>query len=160
MSKVKLVVLILVILGTVVLTACSGGSSSGPIKAPWVKANVSGNAVSLPVSEVQKNKIVQFRYDTGNGNIAFVTYELNEKLQVRADICVPCRSEDYSLQKDTLVCNTCGTVFSAQTGDGISGACVNYPKAAVPYVLNSGNITMTGNDMIKAYLDTLKPGLP
>ncbi len=160
MSKVKLigVVLIAVILSAVALTACSGSGASAKIKAPWVKASVSGDNVNLAQSEVEKNKIVQFKYDTGRGNISFMAYELDKQLQVRADICVPCRSEDYSLKGDTLVCNTCGTVFSARTGAGISGACVNYPKASVAYEVVNGNLVMKGSDLVNAYTDTIKPG--
>ena len=160
MSKAKLGVLILVILSATVLAACSGGGDNARINAPWVTANVAGGTVSIPVSEVEKNKIEQFRFDTGSGNIAFLAYELDKQLYVRADICVPCRSEEFSLQGDVLICDTCGTVFSARTGEGISGACVNFPKAAVTYELKNANVVLNGDDLVQAYVDTLKPGLP
>jgi hypothetical protein len=34
------------------------------------------------------------------------------------------------LNKDVLVCDRCGTRFKAKSGDGIDGACVDYPKAS------------------------------
>lgn len=160
MSKVKLigVVLVAVILSAIFLTACSSSGSNAKINSTLVKPGVSGSNVSLAQSEVEKYKIVKFKYDTGSGNISFMAYQLDNQLQVRADICVPCRSEDYALKDDTLVCNTCGTVFSAKNGAGISGACVNYPKASVAYSVVNGNLVMKGTDLTAAYVDTLKPG--
>ncbi len=100
-------------------------------------------------SEIQKNKIVKFTYNTGSGNISFMTYGLNNQTQVRADICVPYRSEDYALQDDTLVCNTCCTVYSAQTGIGMSGACVNHTKASVAYSVVDGNLVLKTRTLLK-----------
>jgi len=39
-------------------------------------------------------------------------------------------------------------------------ACVDFPKASVPYEISDGNIVMKGTDLIAAYQDTLEPGLP
>lgn len=75
---------------------------------------------------------------------------------MRADICPPCGSQSFSLKKDTLVCDVCGTVFNARTGAGISGGCVLFPKTAVSYQIDTGKMVMQGNDLIAAYVETLK----
>lgn len=80
------------------------------------------------------------------------------EIYVRANACPPCRSVGFSLQNDILVCDTCRTTFEAETGDGIEGACVDYPKAPVPYEITDGNIVMSEADLITAYQDTLNPG--
>jgi nitrite reductase/ring-hydroxylating ferredoxin subunit len=88
--------------------------------------------------------------------MGFMAYVLGDTIYVRASICPPCRGKTYSLDGSTLVCDTCATTFDAKTGKGIAGACVNYPKAPVAYLISDGNIVMKTSDMIAAYQDTLK----
>ena len=159
-SKTALIGIILlgVILAAV---ACSGQEARQPVKATWIKPQVVGDAVSFPVSEVNNDSIIHFNVPVAVGSeMAFMAYDLDGKLSVRANICPPCRSIGFSLSKDTLVCDTCGTTFKAGTGEGISGACVGYPKAAVAYEVNDGKILMRGSDLLAAYRNTLTPGLP
>jgi nitrite reductase/ring-hydroxylating ferredoxin subunit len=85
-----------------------------------------------------------------------MAYQFEGVTQIRADICPPCRSESFTLDKDKLVCDTCGTVFKASNGQGVSGACVRYPKAAVAFEVKGGNVVMNAGDLVKAYNDTLE----
>ncbi len=152
------ITLIGIVLG---LAGCSGQAAAKPVKATWIKPQLSGDTVSIPGSAVKNDKIVHFNVAPALGReMAFMAYELDGKLYVRANVCPPCRSIGFSLSGDTLVCDTCRTVFSAKTGDGVSGACVAYPKAAVPYQLLGDNLVMKGNDFLTAYRNTLEPGWP
>jgi len=151
--------LLLVTLSTV---ACSGNNTQDatPIKATWVTAQIAGDSASIPASEVENNKMTHFGISTPATDMAFMAYELGEKIYVRSNICPPCRSIGFSLQGNTLVCDTCATTFEAITGEGIEGACVDFPKAPVSYKLTDGKIVMAGGDLIAAYQNTLNPGLP
>jgi uncharacterized membrane protein len=133
---------------------------SGPIKAKLIEAQVNGDSVSIPVSAVESDWNTQFAVDEQAGKMNFMAYLLNNKIYVRADVCPPCRSIGYSLDGNTLVCDRCATTFKADTGDGIGGACVNYPKALVPYQISNGNIIMRQADLVVAYESTLNPGWP
>ncbi|MFC2066075.1 Fe-S-containing protein [Chloroflexota bacterium] len=158
-SKVAMIGIVL--LGVILaVAACNSQDAQKPVKATWIKPQVAGDTVSIPVSEVN-NKIVHFSVPVAAGSeMAFMAYELDGNLNVRANVCPPCRSVGFSLSKDTLVCDTCRTTFKAKTGDGISGACVGYPKAAVPYQISDGKLVMKGNDLVTAYQNTNEPGLP
>jgi len=145
-----------------VIAGCSGSTSnpppSGPIKATLIEPQVADGIVSIPVSEVQNLTNVRFGVETQDGDMNFMAYVLAEEIYVRANVCPPCHSIGFSLDGDILVCDRCATKFQAQTGAGISGACVNYPKASVPYEVGDGNIVMNSTDLITAYQDTLEPG--
>jgi len=160
MSRITAIGILL--LGVILaLAACSGQSATKLVKATWIKPQVSGDTVSIPVSEVSNNKIVHFNVAVALGSeVAFMAYDAGGKLNVRANVCPPCRSIGFSLSEDTLICDTCRTTFKAKTGDGISGACVGYPKAAVPYEISDGKIIMRGNDLLVAYQNTIEPGWP
>jgi len=158
----RAVVIGIILIGIVFSTAaCSGQDAQTPVTATWIKPQVAGDTVSIPVSGVNDNKIVHFNIAVALGSeMAFMAYDIDGKLNVRANVCPPCRSIGFSLSKDTLICDTCRTTFKAKTGDGISGACVGYPKAAVPYEISDGKIIMRGNDLLSAYQSTNEPGWP
>jgi nitrite reductase/ring-hydroxylating ferredoxin subunit len=133
---------------------------SGPIRATLIEAQVSGDKVSIPISDIEGDWNTQFVFNSQSGKMNFMAYLLKNKIYVRADVCPPCRSIGYSLDNNTLVCDRCATTFRADTGDGIAGACVDYPKALVPYQISNGNIVMQRADLVAAYESTLNPGWP
>jgi nitrite reductase/ring-hydroxylating ferredoxin subunit len=153
---------VVAIAGISIYLAHAGGSAGNgmPIKATWIQPQVGGDNVSIPVSEVENHRNVHFRVETESGDMNFMAYAVNGQIHVRASVCPPCRGIAYSLENDVLVCDMCATTFRAATGDGIRGACVNYPKAAVPYDTVTGSIVMNKADLIAAYQDTLEPGWP
>jgi hypothetical protein len=133
---------------------------SGPIKATIIEPQIDGDTVSIPVSNVENDWNTQFAVNTQAGKMDFMAYLLNNKIYVRADVCPPCHSIGYSLNGNVLVCDRCATTFKADTGDGIQGACVDYPKSLVQYQVANGNIIMKEADLIVAYQNTMKPGWP
>lgn len=155
-----------VLVGAVLTLAACGGQvaqvAQAAVKATWIEPQVAGDTISIPVSEVSKSKIVHFRIRPTalDKEIAFMAYDLGGEIYVRANVCPPCRSVGFSLDGDTLVCDTCRTTFEAKTGDGISGACVAYPKASVAYEIVDGKITMSSDDLFIANQRTNEPGWP
>jgi len=158
----KIIIGALLLSLALIMVGCSGSTSnpppSGPIKATWIEPQVAGDIVSIPVSEIENNRNVHFNVNTQGGDMNFMAYVLDGEIYVRANVCPPCRSIGFSLDEDILVCDRCATTFKAQTGEGIAGACVGYPKASVPYEIRDGNMVMNSTDLIAAYQDTLEPG--
>ena len=89
-----------------------------------------------------------------------MAYIVGGEIFVRANVCPPCRSIGFSLEEAVLICDRCATTFKAETGEGIEGACVDFPKASVPYEVSNGNVAMKGTDLVAAYQDTTEPGWP
>ena len=161
-SKQKIIIGFVLLAMILTIVACSGNStkSNEPIKATWIDPQVVGDIVSIPVSEVENSKMTHFKLATIDGDIAFMAYGLDGEIYVRSNVCPPCWSVGFSLQRDILVCDTCLTTFKAKTGDGIEGACVDYPKAAVPYEVSDGKVVMRGNDLLAADQNTNELGWP
>jgi nitrite reductase/ring-hydroxylating ferredoxin subunit len=162
MLRITIVGALLLTLALIV-AGCSGSGDttpSGPIKATLIEPQVTDGIVSIPVSEVENNRNVRFRVETQDGDMNFMAYVLDGEIYVRANVCPPCQSIGFSLDEDILVCDRCATTFQGQTGEGIQGACVDFPKASIPYEVNGGNIVMNSIDLITAYQDTIEPGWP
>jgi nitrite reductase/ring-hydroxylating ferredoxin subunit len=165
-GKNRLVIISAVVLAIVgvsiyfAMFAGNGGSnqSNEPIKATWIEPQVAGDTASIPASEVQENGNVHFNLKTEGQDMNFMAYVLDGETFVRANVCPPCRSIGFSLDEHTLVCDRCATTFNAETGEGIEGACVDYPKASVPYNVSGGTLLMNSADLIAAYQDTIEPG--
>ena len=158
LKKIMLgLVLLAVILSAV---SCSNNNPPGgePIEATWIEPEVVGDNVSIPLSEVEDNWNIHFNVNTQGEDMNFMAYVLDGDIYVRANVCPPCRSIGFSLEEAVLICNRCTTTFGAENGEGINGACVDYPKASVPYEMDGGSIIMKDTDLIAAYEDTLVPG--
>ncbi len=135
---------------------------SGPIGATWIEAQIDGDSqtVSLPLSELESNWNTHFKLGTTDGDVNFMAYIFDGEVYVRANVCPPCKSVGFALDEgaEKLICDRCATTFAAETGAGIAGACVDYPKASVAYEISDGNIVMAGSDLLGAYQETLLPG--
>lgn len=147
-----------------VLSACAPSSdqsttvSAAPIDGTWIDASVVGDTAIVPLALVEQNVNTNFSLDTGGRTLTFMAYLLDGQVQVRANVCPPCRSRGFALDGNTLVCDTCATTFDARDGSGIAGACVDYPKAAAQYRIVDGAITMALVDLVGAYDETLIHG--
>ncbi len=122
--------------------------------------NEDSQTVFIPLSELEDNWDVHFKLQTTDGETNYMAYIFEDEVYVRANVCPPCRSIGFSLDegKQLLICDRCATLFEAATGAGVSGACVDYPKAPVAYEIIDGNIVIHGSDLITAYQETLLPG--
>jgi nitrite reductase/ring-hydroxylating ferredoxin subunit len=160
---------VVAIVGVSIYFAMFGGSgggnqndgpvrNNGPITATWIDPQVVADTVSIPVSEVEENGNVHFNLKTQGEDMNFMAYILDGETFVRANVCPPCRSIGFSLDEHMLVCDRCATTFSGETGQGIEGACVDYPKASVPYNVSGGTLVMDSADLVAAYEDTIEPG--
>jgi nitrite reductase/ring-hydroxylating ferredoxin subunit len=128
---------------------------SGPVKEKWIDAQVTEDTASIAVKDVRDNWNTAFKIANKGATLNFMAYVLNGEIQVRANVCPPCRSIGYTLNNDILVCDTCATTFKATNGSGIQGACVKFPKAAVQYKVVNDAIVMNVNDLVNAYQKTL-----
>jgi nitrite reductase/ring-hydroxylating ferredoxin subunit len=144
--------------GTTQEAAGVSSSDSKLYKPAWITPEISGEQVSMLLNDVTGSKMAHFWITLPSGKESFMAYRLDGVTYVRANICPPCRSTSFSLEKGILVCDTCGTRFNAKTGQGISGACVNYPKAEVAAELKDGKLLMTQAGLVAAYAETLKIG--
>jgi len=156
------IILGLVLITIIIITvACSNSNPQGnePIKATWIEPQVVGDAVSIPLSEVQNKWNVHFNLQTQD-DMNFMAYIVDGETYVRANVCPPCWSTGFALDEAVLICDRCATTFKAQTGEGIAGACVGYPKASVPYEIREGSIVMNSTDLTAAYQNTVEPGWP
>ena len=138
----------------------SGTAQAGPVKATWITADVNGDVVSIPASVVNDNTNVHFKVNTNTelGEIAVMAFVLGDEIVIRSNVCPPCRSIGFSLDDTVLVCDSCSTTFDATTGNGIQGACVDYPKENIPYTESGGIIVMDINDIITGHENTVIRG--
>ncbi len=151
------------------LSACAASGSSaaegpapsaggGPIEGTWIDADVNGDTATIERAAVDELIDTHFSVRLPDRKLDFMAYLLGDSLYVRANACPPCRSIGFALDGATLVCDMCATTFDARTGAGIQGACEDYPKAAVPFTDVDGLITMSLQDLVRAYDDTLVKG--
>jgi nitrite reductase/ring-hydroxylating ferredoxin subunit len=158
--KLALALVVITVLAFSFWLAACGGRGDVRIRPTWINADIGPDTVSVSAAEVEKAGMSHFRMTSGGTELVYMAYKLGSDVLVRSSICPPCRSRSFSLQGDILVCDSCQTTFSARTGDGVAGPCVDYPKAAVPFTMTGGKLVMKGSDLTAAYQNTVKPGWP
>lgn len=132
---------------------------AGPVAAVPLAAVLEGDVVTIPLAAVKDVVNAEFSFDFEDRLLDFMAYTLDDEVFVRASACPPCRSRAFALDGETLVCETCATRFDAWTGEGIDGACVDYPKARVVCAVSGDDlVTMGVADLVRAYDETLVAG--
>jgi len=106
---------------------------------------------------VVENTNVLFKVNTDIGEIVVMDYRFDDKVFVRSNVCPPCNSIGFTLENGTLVCDSCGTVFDAETGTGIGGGCVAFTKESIPYTISEDKITMKLDDVVTAHEKAIEP---
>ncbi|AKB86030.1 Fe-S-containing protein [Methanococcoides methylutens] len=129
-----------------------------PVSATWIEPQVTADTVVIPVQAIEENLNTHFKVETTAGEIAVMAYVLENEIVLRSNVCPPCGSIGFSLQNDILVCDACRTTFDAATGQGMQGACVDYPKEDIPYIESEGNIMIGINDIVTAHMNTVQRG--
>jgi nitrite reductase/ring-hydroxylating ferredoxin subunit len=166
---IRRMALVSILLAVVVFSACSNGETDGNggnggatgiVSPTWITAQQDGDTVSIPVSELDSGKMIHFHVTYQDKDMDFMSYKLGGDYYVRANVCPPCGSIGFSLDGDNLVCDSCRTRFEARTGEGISGACVNYPKAEVAHEISGASVAMEMDDLVTAYENTISAGWP
>jgi nitrite reductase/ring-hydroxylating ferredoxin subunit len=133
-------------------------AGASPVEGTLIDAKVTGNTVSIPLKSIDDNTNVQFKVNTEIGEISVMAYKLDDKIYVRSNVCPPCNSIGFALDKNTLVCDSCGTVFDATTGSGIEGGCVAYPKESIPYTVSGESMILKIDDVVVAHKKTVEVG--
>ncbi|HWI54954.1 MAG TPA: DUF2318 domain-containing protein [Desulfobacteria bacterium] len=121
----------------------------------------SGNIV-IDLNELKNKKSVTFdvkgiSFSLGNGTafdylplLAYVTPKGN--IVVATSLCEPCSGINFHSEGNELVCNACGTRWSLEDLQGISGGCPQYPPDKVNYTVDGDKLIIK-----KADLENWKP---
>ncbi len=120
-----------------------GVTGRGTKDAPYILSAKSGT-VTIPFSIIKDG----IQYYTYNG-IKLLTLKGFTGVQTRISVCEPCRGYSFHLQNNgrEVVCDTCGTVWSAQDFRGISGGCTAYPPPPLASSLSGDNVTVKTTDI-------------
>ncbi len=128
--------------------------ATGPVTATPLIVSYDGDMVSIPLSAVAEVVNAEFGISVDERSLDFMAYIFDGRLYVRASACPPCASLAYTLDGDELLCEACDSRFDVVTGEGSEGACVDYPKASVPYEVDGDRVVMRIADLVRAWDET------
>ncbi|KNZ70502.1 hypothetical protein Tfer_0684 [Thermincola ferriacetica] len=108
-----------------------------------IKPEITDTKVVVNMDDIKNNKIVTFNvpgisFTLNNGTpfnylplVAYVSPQGNVVLA--RSLCEPCSGTRFHIEGEELVCNACGTRWSLENLQGISGGCPEYPPETVKY---------------------------
>ncbi|MCL4515412.1 MAG: DUF2318 domain-containing protein [Firmicutes bacterium] len=117
-----------------------------------VQVVVSGGKIRIPLDKIEQYKLVSFEYagsnQSGKGAVPLLAYAApSGKVVTAVRLCEPCSSTSFHIEGSNLVCNTCGTVWSLEGLEGLSGGCQKYPPAAMQTAQDGGDAVMSVNEV-------------
>lgn len=112
-----------------------------PTQMSEIQAKVENGKIIIPLDIVKQNKFVKFAYSGNNGDVPLLAYISEEgKVITAISMCEPCNSTTFHIQKDELICNSCGTTWDLNNMDAISGSCGKYPPDPIPSTVQGNEI--------------------
>ncbi len=116
--------------------------------------------VSFPLSALKDNLIVGLDYQRTNplpedyqlaagGNVLPVLAYITPKgrMVTATSFCEPCRSTDFHLDGNLLVCDVCFTRWDVSTLLGVSGGCFDYPPEEVAATISGDQVLIPAADL-------------
>ena len=121
-----------------------------PVDFVNVEADDSDGRIVIDLKEIEAKKTVTINvqgisFTLNNGTafdylpvLAYVSDRGN--VIVAASLCEPCSGTAFHVEGDHLVCNACGTRWSLDGLQGISGGCLAYPPEAIEYTIEGDKL--------------------
>lgn len=122
-----------------------------------VTATETGGDIILDMNQLKTDKTVTFKieginFSLANGTpfnnlplLAYVSPKGN--IVVATSICEPCSGTTFHVEGNDLVCNSCGTRWSLESLQGISGGCTTYPPESVNYTVEGDKLIIKKADL-------------
>ena len=125
-----------------------------------VTADTSGDKIKVDVQAIKDKGLVTFdvpgiSFTLNNGTpfsslpvLAYVSPKGD--VVVATSLCEPCSGTTFHIEGDQLVCNACGTRWTLDGLQGVSGGCLQYPPDAVKYSVD-GNKLVIDQSLLKSW---------
>jgi len=111
------------------------------IRMTTVDAVAGSGSIEIPADIVKDKKIVYFEYNKDGKKVPLMAYITpSGKLVTAISMCEPCRSTKFHIEGDEMVCNACGTRWTLEKLQGVSGGCLAYPPDVVAHTLEGGKV--------------------
>ncbi len=108
-----------------------------------IEAAVVSGSITIPIDLVKGKKLVSFEYTSGRKQVPLMAYITpSGKLVTAVSMCEPCRSTKFHIEDEQMVCNACGTRWTLEGLQGVSGGCLTYPPDVVAHSIGGGKITI------------------
>lgn len=120
-------------------------------------ATEANGEIVLDLTQLKANKTETFKvqginFNLANGTpfdylplLAYISPKGN--IVVATSLCEPCSGTTFHVEGDQLVCNACGTRWTLDGLQGVSGGCTTYPPETVKYTVEGDKLIINKADL-------------
>ena len=106
-----------------------------------VNNKLDGDKVVLSLSEVKQAGIIYTQVPVGNSYMPITSYIApSGRLVVAFSMCEPCNSDTFRIDGEQIICESCGTIWTLEELNPISGGCMNHPPEEIYYEVDKDTI--------------------
>lgn len=121
-----------------------------------IDAEVASGNIVVELKQVEEKQLVGFNYANWRPGGSEKSYTLpllayitpSKKIVTAVSMCEPCRSTQFHISDNTMVCNSCGTRWTIDELKGISGGCLKYPPDVVASTVKDGKILIPESSVV------------
>lgn len=127
-------------------------SSGEKLEATPITPTFKDGKIYVDLAAVDKGNLVGFelankKVTLSNGSVfealpVIVYVTPSGKVIAAVSFCEPCSGTSFHINGNRLVCNVCGTQWSLEKLQGISGGCTKYPPDKVAYTVDGNNLVL------------------
>ncbi len=122
-----------------------------------IQVKESGGNIIVDLNEVKNKKVTTFdvqgidftlRKGTKFNYLPLLAYVSPKgNVIVATSLCEPCSGTTFHVEGEELVCNACGTRWTLEDLQGISGGCPQYPPDKIKYTVQGDKIIIKRSDL-------------
>ena len=114
-----------------------------PVEMTDITNTVADGKVAINLDEVKKAGIIFTEYNQGGKQLKLTAWvSPSGNVTAAVSMCEPCRGDRFHIEGKEIVCNVCGTRWTLEDLQGVSGGCLTYPPDKVKYEVKDGKILM------------------
>lgn len=100
-----------------------------------VEPKIEGDTIIFSLEELKEHGLLYTRIPMNDNSYMPLTSFITPtgRVVTAFSMCEPCASDTFRINKERIICESCGTVWTLEDLQGVSGGCLSHPPEEINY---------------------------